>query len=60
MADLITTVGTLVNAAFGANGWVTKVVGAIMAEGNEILQIGFILSIAGISVGFVRRLTKLG
>lgn len=60
MSGLITTVTSLVNAVFGANGWVSSVVGAITAEGNEILLIGFILSIAGFGVGVVKRLTRLG
>lgn len=60
MQALITTVTSLIGAVFGANGWVSSVVGAITAEGNEILLVGFILSIAGFAVGTVKRLTKLG
>lgn len=60
MAGLITTVGQLVSAVFGANGWVSSVVGTIMSSGNEILLIGFILSIGGYAVGVVKRLTRLG
>lgn len=60
MASLISTVTSLINAVFGANGWVSSVVGAITAEGNEILLVGFILSIAGFAVGTVKRLTRLG
>lgn len=60
MASLISTVTSLINAVFGSNGWVSSVVGAITAEGNEILLVGFILSIAGFAVGTVKRLTRLG
>lgn len=60
MAGLITTVGQLVTAVFGANGWVSSVVSTVTASGNEILLIGFILSIGGYAVGVVKRLTRLG
>ena len=60
MASLISTVTSLVTAVFGANGWVSSVVSAVTAEGNEILLIGFILSIAGFAIGAVKRLTRLG
>lgn len=62
MAGLISTVTELINAAFvggeNSTAWVTQVVGTIMA--HPILEIGFIMSISGIAVGFVKRLTKLG
>lgn len=60
MQNLIDTVTELITAVFGANGWVTKVVGAITASGNEILLVGFILGIAGFAVGTVKRLSRLG
>lgn len=67
MTALINTVTSLVNAVFvggsgeGASGsWVGSVVSAITASGNEILLVGFILSIAGFGVGIVKRLTRLG
>lgn len=60
MATLISTVTSLVGAVFGADGWVSSVVGSITAAGNEILLVGFILSIAGYGVGIVKRLTRLG
>lgn len=60
MSGLISTVTDLISAVFGANGWVSSVVGAITASGNEILLVGFILSIAGYAVGTVKRLTRLG
>lgn len=60
MSGLISTVTELIGAVFGANGWVSSVVGAITAPGSEILLVGFILSIAGFAVGCVKRLTRLG
>lgn len=62
MSGLITTVTQLINAAFvggeNSTAWVTQVVSTIMA--HPILEIGFVLSISGIAVGFVKRLSKLG
>lgn len=64
MANLITTVTSLVNAVFvdggaeGGTSWVSAVVSTITA--NPILLIGFILSIGGYAVGVVKRLTRLG
>lgn len=60
MSGLISTVTSLITAVFGTNGWVSSVVGSITAEGNEILLVGFILSIAGFAIGVVKRLTRLG
>lgn len=60
MQNLIDTVGLLVNALFGTNGWVAKVVGTITASGNEILLVGFIVSLACLAVGVVKRLSRLG
>lgn len=60
MASFLETVGLLVTDLFGANGWVSKVVGTITASGNEILLIGFVISVACLAVSVVRRLTKLG
>ena len=60
MGDFIGTVTSLVNALFGANGWVSSVVSAITASGNEILMIGFVISVACLGVGVVKRLSRLG
>lgn len=60
MTDFISTVTDLVNALFGAQGWVSKVVGSITASGNEILMIGFVISVACLGVGVVKRLSRLG
>ena len=66
MQNFLNTVGSLINAAFvgnaGAEGghaaWVTTVVSCITA--NPILLIGFVLSVAGFSIGAIKRLCKLG
>lgn len=60
MSTLLQSVGQLVTAAFGSNGWVSSVIGCITAEGNEILVVGFVLSISGFAIGAIRRLCKLG
>jgi len=60
MSTFITTCGSLVTALFGTGGWVSSVVGAITASGNEILLIGFVISVAMLAVGAVKRLSKLG
>lgn len=56
MAALLSTVGSFVTAAIG---WMGSVVGAITAEGNEILLIGFVMGIAGFAVGLFKRLTRI-
>lgn len=56
MAALLSTVGTFVSSAIG---WMGDVVGAITQEGNEILLIGFVMGIAGFSVGLFKRLTRI-
>lgn len=56
MAALLASVGQFVTSAIG---WMGSVVGAITAEGNEILLIGFIMGIAGFAVGLFKRLTRI-
>lgn len=65
MSAFLSSVGALVNALFvGGTGegaspaWVTSVVSTITA--NPILMIGFVISVACLSIGVVRSLTKLG
>ena len=65
MAGLISTVTDFISAVFvggsgegAAGSWVGSVVGCITA--NPLLEVGFILGIAGFAVGTVKRLTKLG
>lgn len=60
MTNFLNVVGDLVDALFGATGWVSKVVGSITATGNEILLIGFVISVACLGVGVVKRLSRLG
>lgn len=64
MSALISSVGQLVNALFvdgGAEGgtpWVSSVVSTITS--NPILLIGFVISLACLAVGVVKRLSRLG
>jgi len=64
MAGFISTCGQLVDALFVNGGsengtaWVSSVVSTIMA--NPILEIGFIISVAMLAVGAVKRLSRLG
>lgn len=65
MDGFISTVTSLVNALFvGGTGegahtaWITSVVATITA--NPILMIGFVISVACLGVGVVKRLSRLG
>lgn len=60
MSTFLGTVGDLISSAFGTNGWVSSVVGCITASGNEILLVGFVLSVAGFAIGAIKRLCRLG
>lgn len=60
MDGFIEACGKLVTALFGTNGWVTKIIGCVTTSGNEILYIGFIISVACLGIGVVKRLSKLG
>lgn len=63
MSALITSVGQLVDALFVNGGsengtaWVSSVVTTITS--NPILLIGFIISLACLAVGVVKRLSRL-
>lgn len=56
LAALWANVTTFVTAAVG---WMGSIIGAITAEGNEILLAGFIMGIAGFAVGLFKRLTRI-
>lgn len=60
MTAFLGSVTELIGAVFGSNGWVASVIGTVTASGNEILLIGFIMSVAGFAIGAVKRLTRLG
>lgn len=53
MASAITAITTVVTAAVG---WVGQYMGAIMAEGNELLLIFFALPLVGLGIGVIKRL----
>lgn len=52
MATLITTIGQLVTASVT---WITTGVGAVMAEGNELLLFFVLISFCSIGFGLFRR-----
>ena len=56
METLLTTVGSLVQACVG---WMGYFLQAIMQEGNELLLVFVLLPLAGLGVGFLRRLMNL-
>lgn len=65
MSAFLGNVTDLINAAFvggtgegAAAGWIPTVVSCI--TGNPLLLVGFVLSIAGFSIGCIKRLTRLG
>lgn len=56
MAAIITNITSVVTAAIG---WVTSYVGAITAEGNEILLLFVITAFVGLGIGLLSRLIHL-
>lgn len=56
MANLISSIGSIVTALFGSNGWVSTVVSSITAEGNELLLLATVIPVTGLAVGMLKRL----
>lgn len=56
MEAILTNVGLIVTNSVS---WLGTFAGAITATGNEIIQVFVILSLAGIGVGFLKRLMRL-
>lgn len=56
MEAILTNVGLIVTESIG---WLGEFGGAIMAQGNEILQLFVIIPVAGLGVGFLKRLMRL-
>lgn len=56
MASLISSIGSIVTALFGSNGWVSTVVSSITAEGNELLLLATVIPVTGLAVGMLKRL----
>lgn len=56
MANLISSIGSIVTALFGSNGWVSTVVSSITSEGNELLLLATVIPVTGLAVGMLKRL----
>lgn len=56
MANIISSIGSLVT---GAISWVTSFVGALTAEGNELLLIFVLVAFVGLGVGLIKRLIRM-
>lgn len=55
MADAIAAVTAVVTATVG---WITSYMGAITAEGNELLLVFFALPLVGLGIGAIKRLVS--
>ena len=53
MAGVIASISAVVTATVG---WIGQYMGAITAEGSELLLIYFSLSLVGIGIGAIKRL----
>ena len=56
MAGIISSIGSLVT---GAISWVTAFVGALSAEGNELLLAFVLVAFVGLGVGLIKRLIRM-
>lgn len=56
MAGIISSIGSLVT---GAISWVTSFVGALTAEGNELLLAFVLVGFVGLGVGLIKRLIHM-
>lgn len=57
MASIITDVGSIVTALFGANGWVSSVITTV--TGTPVLMLGVLIGFSGLAVGMVKRLINI-
>lgn len=55
MATVVTNITTLVTAVVG---WIGQYMGAITAEGNELLMVFFALPLVGMGIGALKRLAN--
>lgn len=55
MTTAISAITAVVTAAVG---WVGQYMGAIMAEGNELLLVFFSLPLVGLGIGVIKRLAQ--
>ena len=56
MAAFLSTIGSVVTAAIG---WMTSWVGAITAQGNEMLMVFIALPLVGIGITLIRRMISV-
>lgn len=57
ISGIITEVGRIITALFGANGWVSSVISAITDA--PLLMLGVLISFSGLAVGMVKRLVNI-
>lgn len=57
MSAIITDVGSIVTALFGANGWVSSVITTV--TGTPVLMLGVLIGFSGLAVGMVKRLINI-
>ena len=56
MAAFLATIGSVVTAAIG---WMSSWVGAITAQGNEMLMVFIALPLVGIGITLIRRMISV-
>lgn len=56
MASFLSTVTSIVTAAIG---WMGTYIGAITAEGNEMLLVFMALPLVGLGIGLIRRMISI-
>lgn len=56
MADILTSVGSIVTAAVG---WMGNFLGTITTAGNEILLLFVLLPLVGLGIGLVKRMLRV-
>lgn len=55
VADVITAIGQVVTATVT---WISAYMGAITAQGNELLMIFFAMPLVGLGIGAIKRLVN--
>lgn len=55
MTDIITNITAVVTATVG---WIGQYMGAITAQGNELLLVYFALPLVGLGIGALKRLAS--
>lgn len=55
LADVITAISAVVTATVG---WISDYMGAITAQGNELLLVFFAIPLVGMGIGAIKRLVN--